>query len=69
MNIGKKRNFCLAVLEFFKKPIYSHTLIAMMKAQMQRFTEKIVSMMKAERLFESQGGPIILSQVDKFSTL
>ena len=30
---------------------------------MQRFTEKIVNMMKAEKLFESQGGPIILSQV------
>ncbi|GMI91772.1 beta galactosidase 1, beta-galactosidase 1 [Hibiscus trionum] len=34
------------------------------KAQMQRFTEKIVGMMKAERLFESQGGPIILSQIE-----
>ncbi|KAJ6415983.1 hypothetical protein OIU84_004721, partial [Salix udensis] len=32
------------------------------KAQMQRFTTKIVNMMKAERLFETQGGPIILSQ-------
>lgn len=30
---------------------------------MQKFTVKIVSMMKAEGLFESQGGPIILSQV------
>lgn len=30
---------------------------------MQRFTTKIVNMMKAERLYESQGGPIILSQV------
>lgn len=30
---------------------------------MQRFTTKIVNMMKAERLFESHGGPIILSQV------
>lgn len=36
-----------------------------MKAQMQRFTKKIVDMMKAERLYESQGGPIILSQVGK----
>jgi len=35
-----------------------------MKFQMQKFTEKIVDMMKAERLFESQGGPIIMSQVD-----
>ncbi|KAK3436282.1 hypothetical protein EUGRSUZ_C00898 [Eucalyptus grandis] len=34
------------------------------KAAMQRFTEKIVNMMKAENLFESQGGPIILSQVE-----
>ncbi|PNX66107.1 beta-galactosidase 3-like protein, partial [Trifolium pratense] len=31
---------------------------------MQRFTEKIVGMMKSEHLFESQGGPIILSQIE-----
>ena len=31
---------------------------------MEKFTKKIVDMMKAERLFESQDGPIILSQVD-----
>jgi hypothetical protein len=30
---------------------------------MQRFTQKIVQMMKDENLFESQGGPIILAQV------
>ena len=30
---------------------------------MQKFTEKIVGMMKSEKLFENQGGPIILSQV------
>lgn len=30
---------------------------------MQRFSAKIVSMMKQEKLFASQGGPIILSQV------
>ncbi|KAG6727684.1 hypothetical protein I3842_02G137500 [Carya illinoinensis] len=34
------------------------------KFQMQKFTKKIVDMMKAERLFESQGGPIILSQIE-----
>ncbi|CAN0878016.1 Beta-galactosidase 1 [Linum grandiflorum] len=34
------------------------------KAQMQKFTTKIVNMMKAERLFENQGGPIILSQIE-----
>lgn len=31
---------------------------------MQRFTQKIVNMMKAERLFQTQGGPIILSQIE-----
>ncbi|KAJ8442937.1 hypothetical protein Cgig2_022303 [Carnegiea gigantea] len=34
------------------------------KAAMQQFTKKIVDMMKAEKLFESQGGPIVLSQVE-----
>lgn len=33
---------------------------------MQKFTQKIVQMMKDEKLFESQGGPIILSQVRYF---
>ncbi|KAK1258606.1 hypothetical protein QJS04_geneDACA022071 [Acorus gramineus] len=32
--------------------------------EMQRFTQKIVSMMKSEGLFEWQGGPIILSQIE-----
>lgn len=36
------------------------------KAAMQKFTEKIVGMMKEEKLFETQGGPIILSQVCMF---
>lgn len=31
--------------------------------EMQRFTTKIVNMMKQENLFASQGGPIIFSQV------
>ncbi|XP_043720215.1 beta-galactosidase-like isoform X2 [Telopea speciosissima] len=34
------------------------------KAEMKKFTNKIVDMMKAERLFESQGGPIIMSQIE-----
>ncbi|XP_061371069.1 beta-galactosidase 1-like isoform X3 [Gastrolobium bilobum] len=34
------------------------------KFQMQKFTKKIVDMMQAERLYESQGGPIILSQIE-----
>ncbi|KAK9113047.1 hypothetical protein Scep_020566 [Stephania cephalantha] len=34
------------------------------KMAMQGFTEKIVQMMKNEKLFESQGGPIILSQIE-----
>ncbi|XVF01053.1 hypothetical protein REPUB_Repub04eG0054500 [Reevesia pubescens] len=34
------------------------------KQAMQKFTQKIVQMMKDENLFESQGGPIILSQIE-----
>ncbi|XP_010552493.1 PREDICTED: beta-galactosidase 5 [Tarenaya hassleriana] len=34
------------------------------KAAMQGFTQKIVQMMKNEGLFASQGGPIILSQIE-----
>ncbi|KAI7734743.1 hypothetical protein M8C21_002996 [Ambrosia artemisiifolia] len=34
------------------------------KAAMQGFTQKIVEMLKAENLFEPQGGPIILSQIE-----
>ena len=34
---------------------------------MQKFTQKIVDMMKEEKLFEHQGGPIILAQVPKIS--
>jgi hypothetical protein len=32
---------------------------------MQNFTTKIVNMMKTEKLFQTQGGPIILSQARK----
>ncbi|KAM7272445.1 hypothetical protein ACFE04_027108 [Oxalis oulophora] len=34
------------------------------KTAMQGFTQKIVQMMKNEKLFASQGGPIILSQIE-----
>lgn len=34
------------------------------KVAMQGFTEKIVNMMKSEKLFEPQGGPIIMSQIE-----
>ncbi|KAL5097524.1 hypothetical protein RYX36_001851, partial [Vicia faba] len=34
------------------------------KAEMQGFTQKIVQMMKSENLFQSQGGPIILSHIE-----
>lgn len=33
---------------------------------MRNFTEKIVNMMKAEKLFQTQGGPIIMSQARKW---
>ena len=35
---------------------------------MEKFTRHIVNMMKAEKLYETQGGPIILSQVVKKHT-
>lgn len=34
------------------------------KTAMQSFTQKIVQMMKSNKLFASQGGPIILSQIE-----
>ncbi|XP_010451557.1 PREDICTED: beta-galactosidase 4-like [Camelina sativa] len=34
------------------------------KAAMKKFTEKIVWLMKAEKLFQTQGGPIILAQIE-----
>ncbi|PKI59472.1 hypothetical protein CRG98_020103 [Punica granatum] len=34
------------------------------KLAMKKFTQKIVQMMKVEHLFQSQGGPIILSQIE-----
>jgi len=34
------------------------------KEAMQKFTAKIVTMMKSEKLFENQGGPIIMSQIE-----
>ncbi|CAA0842093.1 Beta-galactosidase 1 [Striga hermonthica] len=34
------------------------------KAAMQGFVEKIVNLMKSENLFEPQGGPIIMSQIE-----
>ncbi|KAG9134791.1 hypothetical protein Leryth_001122 [Lithospermum erythrorhizon] len=34
------------------------------KVKMQGFVEQIVSMMKSEKLFEPQGGPIIMSQIE-----
>lgn len=35
-----------------------------LQTEMQRFTAKIVDIMKQEKLFASQGGPIILSQIE-----
>ncbi|WJX28300.1 hypothetical protein P8452_17039 [Trifolium repens] len=34
------------------------------KVAMQKFTSKIVTLMKSEKLFQNQGGPIILSQIE-----
>ncbi|KAL9322778.1 hypothetical protein ACSQ67_010831 [Phaseolus vulgaris] len=50
---------CDAVLgsEFTHQPLCT-------QAEMKRFTAKIVDMMKQEKLYASQGGPIILSQIE-----
>ncbi|KAK9113962.1 hypothetical protein Syun_020759 [Stephania yunnanensis] len=37
------------------------------KKEMQKFTAKIVDMMKQEKLYASQGGPIILSQASRYA--
>lgn len=37
--------------------------VLFLQMAMKGFTEKIVNLMKSEKMFESQGGPIILSQV------
>lgn len=44
-------------------------MIISMQNEMQNFTTMIVEMVKKEKLFASQGGPIILAQVIKFATL
>lgn len=41
-------------------------LTYLFQAEMKRFTAKIVDLMKQEKLYASQGGPIILSQVENF---
>ncbi|CAN0905068.1 Beta-galactosidase 8 [Linum grandiflorum] len=45
-------------------PESSYELIMSHKTEMKRFTAKIVDMMKKEKLYASQGGPIILSQIE-----
>jgi hypothetical protein len=35
-----------------------------LQTEMQRFTEKVVATMKGAGLYASQGGPIILSQIE-----
>ncbi|KAK8918414.1 putative 12-oxophytodienoate reductase 11 [Platanthera zijinensis] len=45
-------------LPFFPPPLESRTSV-----EMQRFTEKIMNLMQQEKLYASQGGPIILSQI------
>ncbi|GMP37810.1 hypothetical protein CsSME_00009331 [Camellia sinensis var. sinensis] len=53
-----------------KAGLYVHLRIGpygfsrLVETEMQRFTQKIVQMMKDEKLFKSQGGPIIMSQIE-----
>ncbi|KAG4967304.1 hypothetical protein JHK87_032955 [Glycine soja] len=43
---------------------FYHGKLNSLQAEMNRFTAKIVDMMKQENLYASQGGPIILSQIE-----
>lgn len=43
--------------------LYSSCLFVRPQFHMQKYVTKIVDMMKSERLFASQGGPIIITQV------
>ncbi|KAA0059084.1 beta-galactosidase-like [Cucumis melo var. makuwa] len=49
-------------MDWFDPGIAFRTDNGPFKAAMQKFTMKIVSMMKGEKLYHGQGGPIILSQ-------
>ncbi|KAJ0752225.1 putative beta-galactosidase [Helianthus annuus] len=49
--------------EFFSRCVGSNDC-PVLNFYMQNFTTKIVDMMMAENLFASQGGPIILSQIE-----
>lgn len=42
---------------------FSKMDVFLLQDHKQRFTTKIIQMMKDEKLFASEGGPIILSQV------
>ncbi|CAI0407260.1 unnamed protein product [Linum tenue] len=48
----------------FLPGIQFRTNNAIFKNEMKRFLAKVVNLMKEERLFASQGGPIILAQVE-----
>lgn len=43
-------------------------ILLLLQEEMQRFLGKIVNLMKEEKLFASQGGPIILAQVVHYCT-
>lgn len=43
-------------------------ILLLLQEEMQRFLGKIVNLVKEEKLFASQGGPIILAQVVYYCT-
>ncbi|KAL0424490.1 UNVERIFIED_CONTAM: Beta-galactosidase 3 [Sesamum radiatum] len=53
-------NYILISWDLATKHLYDFIVAEAMKG----FTEKIVNLMKSENLYESQGGPIILSQIE-----
>lgn len=58
--------YSLNPLDVFMELVILMFLGITLQRAMKGFTERIVELMKSEDLYESQGGPIILSQVNTF---
>ncbi|KAI3975539.1 hypothetical protein MKX01_002371, partial [Papaver californicum] len=72
-SLKNQKYFCWRLKAFLtQKQIYLETpvgvgvliILRLLQIAMKGFAVKIVDMMKEEKLFESQGGPIILAQIE-----
>lgn len=57
-------NCCEVQLSTIYNTRFNPIFISVVQAEMQNFTTLIVNMVKKENLLASQGGPIIIAQVD-----